>query len=158
MEKEDLTDLIREGRGGGRVARDGSKKKSSDEKRCELGEDLGVRKGRWHLFISPGLPGGPWGRALVRLVNSLTWLPSSKGQMSTPFHLRSCRSQKPFCSDLEWGFSTMHIHRAPKDTHIQRYYTHPLSCRQTGLPSTVKYQRLNTQQQAISTFQKRGMR
>lgn len=72
--------------------------------------------------ISPGLPGGPWGRALVRLVSSLPWLPSSKGQTSTLFHLRSCRSQKPFCSGLQWGFSTMHIHRAPA-THTHTIHT-----------------------------------
>lgn len=69
----------------------------------------------------PGFPGGFCCRALVKLVSSLTWLPSSKGQTSTLFHLWSWWSQRDFCSGLEWGFSTMHIHKAPTDTCHQRY-------------------------------------
>lgn len=98
------------------------RKKCSHEKRCRRGFGHMKKKGEATPLLqrgvfSPGLPGGPWGRALVRLVSSLPWLPSSKGQTSTLFHLRSCRSQKPFCSGLQWGFSTMHIHRAPAQTH-----------------------------------------
>lgn len=67
--------------------------------------------------VLPWLPWAPWGSEWVRLGSSLPWLPSSQGQTSTLFHLRSWRSHDDFCSGLQWGFSTMHIHRAPGHTH-----------------------------------------
>ena len=69
----------------------------------------------------PWLPWAPWGSEWVRLGSSLPWLPSSQGQTSTLFHLRSWRSHDDFWSGLQWGFSTMHIHRAPGHTNR---YTH----------------------------------
>lgn len=65
------------------------------------------------MVDSPWLAFAPWGRALVKLGNSLPWFPSSHGQTSTLFHFFSCFSQLAFCSNLQWGFKTIHIHRAP---------------------------------------------
>lgn len=62
---------------------------------------------------SPWLAFTPWGRAFVKLGNSLPWLPSSQGQTSTLFHFFNCFSQLAFCSNLQWGFKTIHIHKAP---------------------------------------------
>lgn len=74
--------------------------------------------------VLPWLPWAPWGSEWVRLGSSLPWLPSSQGQTSTLFHLRSWRSHDDFCSGLQWGFSTMHIHRAPGHTHTNTHFSY----------------------------------
>lgn len=76
---------------------------------CEMCACLSV----YVCVFSPGLP---CGSACVRLGSSLPWFPSSHGHTSTLFHRLSCLSHTHFCSDLQWGFSTIHIHRVPTHT------------------------------------------